>query len=254
MTSSPYYARSNGLAERHIQTVKKLLEKSSSDGSDPYLALLNLRNTIISGENHSPAQLLMGRRLNTRLPIPNKLLEPETPNKSEIQKTRISKTEQAKKYYDLHTKTLRPLREGEQVRIREPAANSADAGRWVPARVQRAAPEPRSYWVRTPDGGQYRRNRQHIRAQPISQQPNSGNASHTASSPAPTQATSNVMSSHRNTVNNYRYNIFDDYFATNTNTNTISSPAPGTSGGSNNTQQYYITRSGRQVRPPDRYQ
>ncbi|XP_061727723.1 uncharacterized protein K02A2.6-like [Cydia pomonella] len=77
VTSSPYYSRSNGLAERNVQTVKKLMEKAQSDGTDPYLALLNFRNTPVSGESYSPAQLLMARRLNTRLPVSEQLLAPK---------------------------------------------------------------------------------------------------------------------------------------------------------------------------------
>ena len=49
ITSSPRYARSNGMAERTVQTVKKLLMKAKKSGNDPYLALLELRNTPLDG-------------------------------------------------------------------------------------------------------------------------------------------------------------------------------------------------------------
>ncbi len=39
-TSSPYYPKSNGLAEKAVQIVKRLLSKSKQDGKDPYLSLL----------------------------------------------------------------------------------------------------------------------------------------------------------------------------------------------------------------------
>jgi hypothetical protein len=42
--SSPEYPQSNGLAERAVQSAKQLLEKCKRDGSDVYLALLNMRN------------------------------------------------------------------------------------------------------------------------------------------------------------------------------------------------------------------
>ncbi|XP_070183947.1 uncharacterized protein [Littorina saxatilis] len=42
-TSSPYYPKSNGLAENAVKQAKQLLNKSKKDGSDMMLGLLNLR-------------------------------------------------------------------------------------------------------------------------------------------------------------------------------------------------------------------
>ena len=39
--SSPYHASSNGLAEKSVQTAKRLLEKTFKEGGDIYMALLN---------------------------------------------------------------------------------------------------------------------------------------------------------------------------------------------------------------------
>ena len=44
--SSPKYPQSNGLAERNVQTIKKLLKKAREGGNDEELALLELRNTV----------------------------------------------------------------------------------------------------------------------------------------------------------------------------------------------------------------
>ncbi|UYV66708.1 K02A2.6-like [Cordylochernes scorpioides] len=62
VTSSPYHAQSNGMVERTVQTLKKLIKRCGEESTDPYLALLNLRNTP-HNNLPSPAQILMSRNL-----------------------------------------------------------------------------------------------------------------------------------------------------------------------------------------------
>ena len=57
-TTSPYHPQANGLAEKFVQTVKRLLNKAKADHQDPYLSILEYRNTPIDNIG-SPAQLLM---------------------------------------------------------------------------------------------------------------------------------------------------------------------------------------------------
>ena len=64
MTSSPHYARSNGLAERYVRYIKATLKKSS----DMQLALLNIRATPVDAKLPSPTEMLLGRPLATLLP------------------------------------------------------------------------------------------------------------------------------------------------------------------------------------------
>ncbi|XP_062605902.1 uncharacterized protein K02A2.6-like [Saccostrea cucullata] len=78
ITSSPYFAQSNGQVERMVQTVKRLLKKSS----DPYKSLMDYRNTPLN-IGQSPAQLFLNRRLKTLLPTTSKLLRPS--NSTQIQ-------------------------------------------------------------------------------------------------------------------------------------------------------------------------
>ena len=75
VTSSPRYPQSNGMAERNVQTIKNLLKKSKDAGNDEYLAMLEFQNSPITGLYQSPAQLLMGRRLQSALPMLPSLLE-----------------------------------------------------------------------------------------------------------------------------------------------------------------------------------
>ena len=69
VTSSPTYPQSNGLVERNVQSIKRLLKKAHDEGKAEELALLEFRNTPITGLNESPAQLLMSRCLHSSLPI-----------------------------------------------------------------------------------------------------------------------------------------------------------------------------------------
>ena len=69
VTSSPKYPQSNGLVERNVQTIQNLLRKEQ-------LALLEFRNTPISGLQESPAQLLMNQRLRSTLPMTPSMLQP----------------------------------------------------------------------------------------------------------------------------------------------------------------------------------
>ena len=61
-TSSPGFPQSNGLVKRAVQTAKRMLDKCKCDGTDPYIALLNLRNTLRDQVLESPAQRLQARR------------------------------------------------------------------------------------------------------------------------------------------------------------------------------------------------
>ena len=51
------YPQSNGISERAIQIIKNLLRQACEDENDPYIALLENRNTPISGLKESHAQL-----------------------------------------------------------------------------------------------------------------------------------------------------------------------------------------------------
>ena len=65
---SPRDSNANGKAEMGVKIVKKLLKKAYDSDSDPYLAILNYRAAPLEC-GRSPAQLLMGRNVRTRLPM-----------------------------------------------------------------------------------------------------------------------------------------------------------------------------------------
>ncbi|KAK3727149.1 hypothetical protein QZH41_004441 [Actinostola sp. cb2023] len=154
VTSSPKYPQSNGLAEKTVQTVKRTLEKAKRDGKDPYLAMLEQRNTPV-GNYKSPAQLSMARRLRSILPCTTSHLLPETTSHQETMVRFQKKQAEQKANYDRSATPLPSLHTGETVRIQRD-------GDWKPAKVIEVADTPRSYRVETPDGAVYRRNRKHL--------------------------------------------------------------------------------------------
>jgi transposase InsO family protein len=103
ITSSPYYAQSNGKVENSVKTAKKILKKAQPDKRDPYLALLAWRNTPTEGLNSSPVQRLMGRR--TRTPLPT--------SKEQV----TNKRRKQAQYYNWGSKPLPELKPGDVVRI-----------------------------------------------------------------------------------------------------------------------------------------
>ena len=155
-TSSPRYPQSNGLAEKYVQITKRLIEKARKDGRDPFLSLLEYRNTPIDKEA-SPAQLLMSRRLRSVLPITYSQLHPMVQDPARVKEEREYKQSQQKRQYDKTARILPTLTAGDNVWMRD--LN----GRWKPAVVVRKDKSPRSYTLRSKDGQQYRRNRRHIR-------------------------------------------------------------------------------------------
>ena len=87
VTSSLKYPQSNGKAEQAVKMAKRLLKRAWKFQSDPYLSLLDFRNTPTQGMNTSPAQRLMSRRTTTLLPTKESHLAPEVhPLKSKKKK------------------------------------------------------------------------------------------------------------------------------------------------------------------------
>ena len=64
-TSLPHYPQSNGKIENAVKIAKKLLTKAKASGQDPYLAILDWRNTPSPSIGSSPVQRLFRRRTKT---------------------------------------------------------------------------------------------------------------------------------------------------------------------------------------------
>ena len=152
VTSSPHFAQSNGQAERMVQTVKRLIMKST----DPFKALLDYRNTPLD-IGLSPAQLFLNRRLKTSLPTSAPLLKPLGMDTKEIKAMLKSRQLKNKTHYDKHAgHGLEPLKAGDPVFIYTERSSK-------PGQVLEHHSSPRSYVVQASDGRKLRRNRRHLR-------------------------------------------------------------------------------------------
>ena len=156
VTSSPGYSQSNGAAEAAVKTVKRLLRKCRALGEDPFLALLNLRNTPSENHTTSPAQRLFGQRTRSLLPTSEAKLAPDH-HSSEHRRQAPPAPHLMKERRD-----LKALRIGDNVRMQPIRTRQRE---WKEGTVTKTLPY-RSYEVTDHNGHQYRRNRRHLRLRP----------------------------------------------------------------------------------------
>ncbi|KAI5714872.1 hypothetical protein M8J77_006818 [Diaphorina citri] len=153
ITSSPRYPRSNGEAESAVKIMKKMLTKCLYDNTDPYIGMLNLRNTP-KNFGPSPAQLLFSRVLNSKIPTQNKLLKPKI-YKYDENYVRYRNSQET--YYNKRAKNLEPLKVDQRVFFKK-----REDDLWTPGVISSTLENPRSYNVMDEEGHEYRRNRVHI--------------------------------------------------------------------------------------------
>ena len=155
--SSPHYPRSNGQAERYVGIVKNFLRKAK----DLHAALLQFRNTPIKGLKHSPAEMLMGRKLNDKLFSHPNLLQPNVPNSQEVHTKLLKMKAAVKTHYDKGSRQKPAFNVGDNVRYR-----TEGRGPWQRAVVTAKLPQPRSYRIQNELGGGLRRTSRHMRWSP----------------------------------------------------------------------------------------
>ncbi|XP_049516824.1 uncharacterized protein LOC125942652 [Dermacentor silvarum] len=138
VTSSPRFTQSNGLAEKGVQIVKRIMKKTAETKQDFWLGLLSYRSSPLE-DGRSPGELLQGRRLRTRLP--------DFSHHSSVSVTKHKQPE-------ARGRCLPALKKGEVVRVQDKA--------WARKAQVLGRVAPRSYEVATEDGRRLRRNRRHL--------------------------------------------------------------------------------------------
>lgn len=250
-TISPGNSKANGAAEAAVKTAKRLMRKSKAAGEDPYLGLLNWRNTPSEDSGRSPNENIFGRRTRTLLPTsPNKLLPShDTTNVKRIKEDRRGKLAQRYVARD----TLKPLNVGDTVRMQPLKSGEKE---WRQGTVDRKV-NNHSYVVRTRDGGEYRRNRQHLRKRTES----------THSNPAEFETRARVLITHDTNTDNLSRLVGNTTQSTPTQRteNTVETPVMASPQSTSHggkvvspplppTTTITTTRSGRTVKPVERFQ
>ena len=134
-----------------VGVIKQMLYKADEDGRDPYIALLEYRNTPVTGLPFSPAQIAMSCTLRSKLPSTHQMLKPAVVNATSGLRARQA---HYKHTYDRSAKPLAPLKAGDVVRYRRGKV-------WEPAVVKAETGFPRSFKT-LHENGELRRNRRHL--------------------------------------------------------------------------------------------
>ena len=97
---APYHPRSNGQAERFVQTFKQFFKAEGSDSIKQSLArfLFSYRTTPNSTTGQTPAELFLNRRVRTRLDLIHPDLGRKVFNKQSDQKTRHDKSSSEREF------------------------------------------------------------------------------------------------------------------------------------------------------------
>ncbi|KAK2723861.1 hypothetical protein QYM36_002271 [Artemia franciscana] len=85
--------------KKSVQTAKSLMYKTSENGDNPYLGLLEYRNIPVDGLA-APAQLLMNRQLQSILPHTTNHLQREVVPEKEFLNSHAERQQQQKSHYD----------------------------------------------------------------------------------------------------------------------------------------------------------
>lgn len=152
--SSPAHQQANGKAEAAVKIMKNLMRKSLQEGNDPYMALLEQRNTPRQDTDLSPAQMMFGHHTRSILPM--------IANENAKQDVSIEKRSQrratVKKWHDKRARDMSVLQPGQSVYFQHKEKKG-----WIPGTViGNYNDNDRTYIVQA-NGVRYRRNRIHMR-------------------------------------------------------------------------------------------
>ena len=159
-TSSPHFHQSNGFIEAMVKKVKNAYKKTDGSPNAQARASLQLRDTPITADLPSPAEILHGHPAQgTVLSRPSKRV-----NMHQIRQRLVKLQEKQKEHFDRahRAKDLRPLKIKEQVQFFH---NKQGTGpiKWMTGTVTEILECGQSYMIQAPNSRVYRRNRAHLK-------------------------------------------------------------------------------------------
>ncbi|XP_045030451.1 uncharacterized protein LOC123472640 [Daphnia magna] len=153
VSSSPEFAQSNGLVERHVQTVKRTFLKMFADGKSLWDSLAAIRSTPVSSTLPAPSVLLQGRNLRGNLPFLPAELQPRYTSLSVVRRELSARQSQAA-FFQAGVPNARAL----SLHIGQPV-RALIGRRWLRGKVHSLCTEPQSYVIRLDDGRYFPRTR-----------------------------------------------------------------------------------------------
>ena len=231
LTYSSAEHHSSNYAERAVQTVKKLMQKSQGDHWEISLLEYLMTPIRLQGDK-SPLKLMQSRTVRGILPVRKEESSPE-----DLQNLKDRRLEQ-KQYFDQGSRDLNTLREGQSIFYFDHRRN-----KWLPGVVTQRYHE-RAYQVVTEGGRPISRNRRDLKPHPGNVEvkffPRSSPDPHNA--PKPVQNVPKPMSN--------RVSEGGNKVSTEKPVSANISKNPEDQGSKNMT---YVTRSGRAVKKPARF-
>ena len=227
-TTSPYYSKSNGLAERMNQTIKNSLNKAMQSGQTLFDVLGTLRSTPLGEGLPSPSVLLQSRNLRSNLNFVSSQLKTQQVNNDQViealhKRQGLNQTK--------HQKQAEKFIVGMKIWVK------TGHRQWVEGEILAHAATPRSFLVKLSNGQVTRRNQSFLRIKKIA-------------SNNPSSSSSGSGETAERVENNTRAPMVI------TNIPAPSSNAEQVRGSGNRataTGSTTVTRGGRVSRPPQRY-
>lgn len=155
-SSSPHHQQCNGMVERTIGTIKRLLKKTIDENGDIYLTLLAYRNTPVY-DLYSPTEILMSRKLRDNIVKTKDMLEPKLINKIELHEKIKNAQSNYKRYYDKRTTYYPEFQKGDLIYYQTKPMST-----WKKGRILEKEKD-RTYQILTEDGYKLRRNKHFIK-------------------------------------------------------------------------------------------